>query len=95
MNHKNLKIGIYTSPQSGAVEFERYVVEDETDLNAFREKFPQINMFKMYDNLKKALSEGYVILLSDEHKMTGMPTYCFESKTDNTHPSSMHRVKLI
>jgi hypothetical protein len=95
MNHKDLKIGVYTSPQSGTLEFERYVVEDETDLDNFREKFPQINVFKMYDNFKKALSEGHTILLTDEHRLTGMPTYCFESKTDKTHPSSMNRVKLI
>lgn len=91
--NKNLKWGIYKSPQSGDVEIERYIVENENDLNAFRDQFPQIKILNMYNNLKQSVNEGYVVILTDPHRMTGMPTYCFESKPDNTHPSSMHRVK--
>lgn len=94
--YKNLKWGIYTSPQSGAVEIERYVIENEDDLKAFAKKFPQIKIkpFNMETNLKNCLSEGYIIILTDLNPRSGMPTYQFESKTDNTHPSSMHRVRL-
>lgn len=95
MNHDDLKRGIYTTPHLGTMELERYVVENEDDLNAFREKFPQINMLQIYNNLKNSLAQGYIIILTDAHKFSGFPTYCFESKPDNTHPSSMHRVKLI
>lgn len=94
LTHRDLKIGVYTSPQSGSEKFERYVLENEEDLEAFRVKFPQIKMLKMYDNLKASLREGYIVILTDEHPMTGMPTYCFESKSDNTHPTSFHRVSL-
>ena len=48
----------------------------------------------MYDNLKAFLREGYIVILTDEHPMTGMPTYRFESKSDNTRPTSFHRVSL-
>jgi hypothetical protein len=94
VKHKDLKWGVYTSPQSGEVEIERYIVENDDDLQAFAKKFPQIKMFKMNENLKRCLTEGYIIILTDLHSMSGMPTYCFESKADNTHPSSMHRKRI-
>ena len=91
--NKNLKWGIYKSPQSGDAEIERYIIENKNDLKIFNDNFPQINTFGMYNNIEQSINEGYVIILTDPHKLTGMPTYCFESKPDNTHPSSMHRVK--
>ena len=94
VKHKDLKWGVYTSPQSGEVEIERYIVENEDDLKAFVKKFPQTKMFKMNENLKECLTQGYIIILTDLHRMSGMPTYCFESKADNTHPSSMHRKRI-
>jgi len=96
VKHKDLKWGVYTSPQSGEVEIERYIVENEDDLKAFAKKFPQVNIkpFNMLNNLKECLTEGYIIILTDLHRYSGMPTYCFESKADNTHPSSMHRKRI-
>lgn len=91
VKYKKLKWGIYTSPQTKDVEIERYIVENQEDLDNFHKVFPQIKALKMYENLKKCLEEGYIIILTDVHHLTGMPTYCFESKADSTHPSSMHR----
>lgn len=92
--NKKLKWGVFTRPQSGKKEFEMYIVENDTDLNAYEKKFPEIKMFNMKNNLLNALSEGHIVLLTDRHPMSKMPTYCFESKADNTNPSSFHRVKL-
>jgi hypothetical protein len=95
MKHKKLKRGIYTSPQSGTQEFERYIIENEQDLYAFLKCFPN-RMTMMGENMKKSLSEGYVIIATDEHPLTKSPTYCYESKDpNNTHPSSFHRLRLI
>lgn len=95
MKHKKLKRGIYTSPQSGTQEFERYVIENEQDLKAFAKAFPKAKQF-FEDNMRKSLAQGYTIVATDEHPMSGLPTYCFESKDkDNQHPSSFHRVRLI
>jgi hypothetical protein len=92
--NKNLKWGVFTSPQSEDKEFEMYIVENDTDLIEFEKKFPNIKRMNMKCNLLESLSDGYIILLNDNHPMTGMPTYCFESKSDNTHPSSFHRVRI-
>ena len=94
MKHKKLKRGIYTSPQSGTEEFERYVIENEQDLKAFAKAFPKAKTF-FEDNMRNSLAQGYIIVATDEHRMSGLPTYCFESQKDNQHPSSFHRVRLI
>lgn len=95
MKHKKLKRGIYTSPQSGSLEFERYVIENEQDLNAYLNCFPNRTTM-MGENMRKSLAQGYTIVATDEHPLSGLPTYCFESKDkDNQHPSSFHRVRLI
>jgi len=94
MKHKNLKRGIYTSPQSGTEEFERYVIENEQDLKAYAKAFPKAKTF-FEDNMRKSLAQGHIIVATDEHRMSGLPTYCFESKEDNQHPSSFHRVRLV
>ena len=91
LKYTDLKSGIYTSPQSGDLEMERYIVENQEDLDKFLQKFPQIKMLGMYKNLKRCVEEGYIVILTDVHPMTGMPTYCFEAKADSTHPSSMYR----
>jgi hypothetical protein len=95
MKHKKLKRGIYTSPQSGTKEIERYVIENEQDLKAFAKAFPRARKF-FEDNMRNSLAQGYIIIATDEHELSGLPTYCFESKDpNNTHPSSFHRVRLI
>jgi hypothetical protein len=95
MEIKKLKRGIFTSPQSGSIEFERYVIENEEDLNKFLKEFPH-RMTMVGKRLKESLEEGYIILATDAHPLTGMFTYCFETKDkNNMHPSSFHRVRLI
>ena len=95
MKHKNLKRGIYTSPQSGTEEFERYVIENQQDLNLYLKHFPH-RMTMMGEHMKNALEEGHIIVATDEHRVSGHPTYCYEAKDkDNQHPSSFHRVRLI
>jgi hypothetical protein len=93
LQYEDLKQGFFTSPQSGSTQFKRYIIEDVNDLNKFREKFPKINQLNMYNQMFKSLESGMVVLATDEHPMTRMPTYCFESNKDSLHPSSIHRVK--
>ena len=95
MNHKHLKRGIYTSSQSVTEQFERYVIENEQDLNAFLNAFPN-RMTMMGQNMRNALEQGYTIIATDEHPLSKLPTYCYETKDKNdTHPSSFHRVRLV
>ena len=95
MKHNDLKRGLFKSPHLGDLEIERYVIENEADLNAFSKKYPQIKNLHVYDNIKNSLIEGYIILFTDAHQLSGFPTYCFESKPENTHPSSIHRLRLL
>ncbi|WP_300571190.1 hypothetical protein [Flavobacterium sp.] len=99
LNHKNLKRGIYTSPQSGDTELERYIIENQEDLNAFLKAFPMVKQlpkqFDMVGNWKRSLSEGRIIIATDENYHSGLPTYCFENTTGSTHISSFNRVRLI
>ncbi len=98
LKRTNLKRGIYTSPQSGNAEIERYVIENDKDLKAFVKEFQQLKhlpkSIDMIGNLKRALKEGHIIILTDENRI-GFPTYCFENTTNSTHPSSYNRVRLI
>jgi hypothetical protein len=93
LKHRDLKIGIFTSPQSKDLEFERYVIETKQDLTKFfsKVKTPII----MRRNLIQSFEEGYKIILTDIHPRSGFPTYCFESESDNTHLSSFHRQRLL
>lgn len=93
MEFKELKSAMFTSPQNGSKPFERYVVENEADLKAFFKVFASAKSM-MYKSLERSLNEGYIILLTDVHPLTKMPTYCFE-ETDqtNTHTSCFFRVK--
>lgn len=99
LNHKNLKRGIYTSPQSKDLELERYIIEDTKDLNAFVKMFPLMKQlpkqFDMIGNWKRSLKEGRIIIATDEHHASGLPTYCFENTTDSTHIGSFNRVRVI
>ncbi len=96
MVHTNLKQGTFTSPQSGNAKFKRYIVENLEDLKAFAKAFPHIKKHLgglMYNNLEDCVNEGYTVLLTDNHHLSGMPTYCFENKDNSTHPSSFNRVE--
>jgi hypothetical protein len=92
LKHEDLKHGLFTSPQSGSIQFKRYIIENVEDLNKFREKYPQINMLNVYNDILKDMENGKIVLATDDN-FTGMPTYCFESAIGNDHPSSIHRVK--
>jgi hypothetical protein len=93
LHYEDLKHGLFTSPQSGSVQFKRYIIENVEDLNKFREKYPQIDMLNIYNNMLDSINEGSIVLATDDNHFTGMPTYCFESSENDTHPSSIHRVK--
>jgi len=94
MKHKHLKRGLFTSPQSGETQFERYVIEDKNDAKAFFKAFPDAKPF-MTEKFQKYLAEGKIILATDKHWMTGFPAYCLQSEKSNTHLSAFHRVQLL
>jgi hypothetical protein len=94
MENKKLKQGTFKTPRNKEITLERYIVENENDLKEFIKAFPSLksNPFKMLDNLKKSLNEGFIILLTEPNPMHGLPTYCFESpKNSEEHPSNMYR----
>ncbi len=93
MKKRNLKIGLFASMDT-THNFERYVIENNEDLLAYKKEFPQINNFNIFENFKTAINEGRIIVATDEHHMSGYPTYCFESK-DFHHSSSIVRIKLL
>lgn len=94
MKFKTLKRGLYTSPQiKDGSQVERYVIENEEDVNAFFEKFEKAKRV-MKKDFFQCLSEGHIIIATDE-VWSGYPTYCFESPEGSTHPSSFIRVKLL
>lgn len=93
VKHKNLKWGVYTSPQSDDFEFERYVIENLTDFENFLKTFPEIKSFGVAESMVRSLNSGSIIIATDKHPASGFPTWCFESK-DNAHISSINRVRL-
>lgn len=96
MLHKKLKSAFFTSPQYNGEVFERYLVENETDLKKFFKTFPQSRKM-MEGNLLKSLKEGYTIILT-ELTISGFNSYCFETKIQEgskIHPSSFIRETKI
>jgi len=94
MKHKHLKRGLFTSPQSGESQFERYVIENKNDAKAFFKTFPNAKPF-MAKDFEKYLAEGEILLATDENPMSGFPSYCFQSDKSNTHVCAFHRVQLL
>lgn len=94
MERLNLKIRKFTNPNKTFVT-ERYVVENETDLELLLQEFPQLDndFMGVESNWRRALLEGRILLITDE-SISGYPTYCFESPADSTHPSSLIRIEL-
>lgn len=88
-----LKIRQFSNPEKTFVT-NRYVIENEEDLKKTLESFPQLsnNTFKVAENWKRSLDEGRILLITDEHPMSGFPTYCFESTKDSTHVNSLIRL---
>lgn len=84
--YKNLKWGVFTSPQSGNNEFEMYIIENASDLKKF---------FKVYgvSSLLKSVWEKYVgkdIILVYPNGCS----WCTENTTGDPHPSCFNRVRL-
>jgi len=92
MNNKNLKQG-KVSTKTSKKPFGRYIIETVQDLNAFRKAFPQIKDFNVYNNMLEDISVGRVIIATDPHPLTGMPTYCFASESFESHPTNIVIVK--
>lgn len=92
VKNKNLKWGVFSSP-SVKETFERYVIENVSDLKAYETAFPELKRVGMNTSMKKCLSEGKIVLATDRHPLSGFPTWCLESKY-STHPSSINRIKL-
>lgn len=96
VDNKNLKWGVYTSPQCDeGVTFERYVIESIEDLNAYAEAFPIITKVgNVYNSMAESIAKGKTVIATDSHPLSGFPTWCYESPQGSTHPSSMLRIKL-
>jgi ribosome biogenesis GTPase A len=96
MKNTNLKVATFFTPQTSDVHFERYVVENNEDLEAFFKAFSH-NRKMMQNTLKKSLTEGRTILLTDS-TLSGFTSYSYETKVDDVnklegvHPSSFIRV---
>jgi len=95
LKFKKLKRGIYTSPQTGDIQMERYIIENQEDLKAFVKVYPQLKQMGMQANWSKSIAEGRILIATDEHPMTGFPTYCFEHQSGEEHPSDMNRLKVL
>lgn len=94
MKHKNLKWGVFESEMSEE-NFERYIIENEADLNAFIVKFPQIKKLGIEEVMRNSLAENRIIIASDNHSLSKFPTYCYESiRGSDDHISSIYRVSL-
>lgn len=90
--NKKLKWGVFSSP-SCKVNFERYAIENETDLKAYAKAFPEIKMFGVFNSMLDSIRNGKIVVATDKHHLSGFPTWCIMSK-DSTHPSSINLVKL-
>ena len=95
LKFQDLKRGLYKSQYTGDLELERYIIENETDLKLFKDKFPMIKNFSIENVVSNDLEKGRVIIATDCHKMTGYPTYCFEASPDDNNITAMHRIKLL
>ncbi len=96
MKNETLKIAKFFQPYNPELHSERYVVENDTDLELFFKAFPH-NRKYMQNTLKKILAEGRTILLTDS-TLSGFTSYCYETvlsdtnKLEDVHPSSFIRV---
>lgn len=89
----DLKIMQFTNPQKDFIT-KRYVVENKNDLKEILKSFPQLNdnFMNVAKTWEESIDEGRVILVSDEHPISGFPTYCYESPKESTHLESLIRV---
>lgn len=96
IRNKQLKWGVFTSPQSGNNEFEMNIIENIDDLHLYLKAIPSLknNPFKLVDSFMSVLNDGCVILLNNPHHIHGFPTWCIENTTGSAHPSSFNRVRL-
>lgn len=92
MQNTKLKSAIYVQPFS-TVQSERYVVENQADLNAFFKAFPENKRF-LGDTLKKDLLQGKIIILTDA-TMSGFSSYCYETVLGDREISEVHPTSFI
>lgn len=94
MERPNLKIAQFTNPAQTFIT-ERYVVENEQDLELLLTEFPQLdnNFMGVATNWRNALDRGDILLITDE-SISGYPTYQYESPKGSTHPGSLIRIEL-
>jgi len=90
VENKKLKWGNFKSPQSDNTS-ERYIIENQEDLDAFAKEFPEIRDFSVYQSMQNCIENDTVVLATDRHPISKFPTWCTESK-DFSHPSSIQRV---
>lgn len=93
MEYRDLKIGLFTSNYT-THNFERYLLENKEDLDLYADKFPQIQKMGVYDNMLKSILDGRNVIATDEHPMSGFPTYQLEGNNFD-HPSSAVRLKVL
>lgn len=91
----NLKRAVYFSPQTGATQFERYVIDSVETLEKFLNAFPKMKSFRGFkDSALKSLALKQILILTDPNPLTKLNTYCFEKQTETkAHPSDFIRVK--
>ncbi len=90
VQNKNLKWAVIESPQSD-VNFERYIIENQDDLDAFAKEFSEINLVGVRISMQDCINEGRVVLATDRHPISNFPTWCVESR-DLSHSHSFKRV---
>lgn len=96
---RNLKIGIYSSPQCGSNHFEQYIIETQADLKAYLDALDPIKPVRniLQKNMTESLNRGEILIANDEHPVSGFPTYCMETTNPepNPHPNSHIRVRVL
>ena len=90
MKHNQLKRGNFKN--SNGMKFERYVIENQSDVDKFFEIFSIAIKF-MKSNFETSLKDGMIIIATDL-TVSGFPSYCFESN-DLSHPSNFVRIELL
>ncbi len=93
VKNKSIKWAVYRSPQCTET-FERYLIENEKDLQIFAKAFKNNILKSAVRNMSDSLSKGHIIVATDPHGLSGYITYCYEAKKESTHPSAFLRVKV-
>lgn len=85
----HLKNGLYETTQAPGMKLERYILENENDLQNFCAHFEVLEI--SIKTWAECIAEGHIVIIRDENRF-GMFSFCFESE-DFSHPSNFVRVK--